>query len=528
MLSLQQLSYIHPNKDLLFENINLHINALEKIALIGHNGVGKSTLLRLIARELSPADGNILLSANTYYVPQVVGQFEDKTVAQALGIHKKLDALHAILAGDASEENFNSLQDDWTLEERYKEAFEQWNLPDIALTQKMSSLSGGQKTKILLAGIQIHPSEVILLDEPSNHLDLDSKKLLYNWIQSTQSTLIIVSHDRTLLNLLDDMAEMTPKGIKRYGGNFSFYEAQKESEHHALQQDIHHKEKAIKIAKEKERETIERQNRLNNRGKKKQEKAGVARIMMNTLRNTAEKSTAKIKSVHQDKIGDIRSDLQELRGSQSALDEIKIDLGNSTFPTGKSMVKAENINFSYGSQQLWVDHVDFQLFSGERIALQGQNGSGKTTLVKLILNQLTPEKGKIERQSFDAIYLDQTYSIISPNLSVYEQAQQFNTNALPEHDIKIRPNRFLFGKEDWNKPCAPLSGGEKMRLILCCLTIQQQSPDLIILDEPTNNLDLQNIRILTRAIQLYKGTILVISHDEVFLNEIHVNKVITL
>lgn len=528
MLSLQQVSYIHPNKDLLFENINLHINALEKIALIGHNGVGKSTLLRLIARELSPADGSILLSANTYYVPQVVGQFEDKTVAQALGIHKKLDALHAILAGDASEENFNSLQDDWTLEERCKEAFEQWNLPDIALTQKMSSLSGGQKTKILLAGIQIYPSEVILLDEPSNHLDLDSKKLLYNWIQSTQSTLIIVSHDRTLLNLLDDMAEMTPKGIKRYGGNFNFYEAQKESEHHALQQDIHHKEKAIKIAKEKERETIERQNRLNNRGKKKQEKAGVARIMMNTLRNTAEKSTAKIKSVHQDKIGDIRSDLQELRGSQSALDAIKIDLGNSTFPTGKSMVKAENINFSYGSQQLWVDHVDFQLFCGERIALQGQNGSGKTTLVKLILNQLTPEKGKIERQSFDAIYLDQTYSIISPNLSVYEQAQQFNTNALPEHDIKIRLNRFLFGKEDWNKPCAPLSGGEKMRLILCCLTIQQQSPDLIILDEPTNNLDLQNIRILTRAIQLYEGTILVISHDEVFLNEIHVNKVITL
>ncbi len=227
MLSLQQVSYIHPNKDLLFENINLHINALEKIALIGHNGVGKSTLLRLIARELSPADGSILLSANTYYVPQVVGQFEDKTVAQALGIHKKLDALHAILAGDASEENFNSLQDDWTLEERCKEAFEQWNLPDIALTQKMSSLSGGQKTKILLAGIQIHPSEVILLDEPSNHLDLDSKKLLYNWIQSTQSTLIIVSHDRTLLNLLDDMAEMTPKGIKRYGGNFNFYEAQK-------------------------------------------------------------------------------------------------------------------------------------------------------------------------------------------------------------------------------------------------------------------------------------------------------------
>jgi len=524
MLSLQQLSYIHPNKDLLFENINLHINAQEKIALIGHNGVGKSTLLRLISKELSPSSGRIHVGTNTYYVPQIVGQFENDTVAEALGINKKLNALYAILAGNASEENFNSLQDDWTLEERCKEAFDQWNLPDLQLTQQMSSLSGGQKTKVLLAGIQIHRSELILLDEPSNHLDMDSKTLLYNWIQSTKTTLIIVSHDRALLNLLDDMAEMSPKGIKRYGGNYAFYEAQKEIERHALQQDIHHKEKAIKIAKEKERETIERQNRLNSRGQKKQEKAGVARIMMNTLRNNAEKSTAKIKGVHQDKIGDIRSDLQELRGSQSALDEIKIDLGDSTFPMGKSMIKAENINFKYDSRQLWQNNIDFQLFSGDRVVLQGQNGSGKTTLVKLLLNQLTPKQGKIECQSFRAIYLDQTYSILSSHLSIYEQAQQFNTAALPEHDIKIRLSRSLFGKDDWNKPCQLLSGGEKMRLILCCLTIQQQSPDLIILDEPTNNLDLQNILILTRAIQLYKGTLLVISHDEVFLQEIRVNK----
>jgi len=528
MLSLQQLSYIHPNKDLLFENISLYINAQEKIALIGHNGVGKSTLLRLIAKELFPSSGSIQSVANSYYVTQVVGQFEKKTVAEALKIDKKLAALDAILAGDASEENFNTLQDDWNLEERCQEAFSLWNLPNIQLTQKMSSLSGGQQTKVLLAGIQVHQTELILLDEPSNHLDMDSKKNLYNWIQSTNSTLIVVSHDRTLLNLLDDMAEMTPNGIKRYGGNYSFYKAQKEGERHALQQDIHHKEKAIKIAKEKERETIERQNRLNNRGQKKQEKAGVARIMMNTLRNNAEKSTAKIKSVHQYKIGGIRSDLHELRGSQSALDEIKIDLGNSTFPTGKSMVKAENINFSYGSQQLWKDNISFQLFSGDRIALQGQNGSGKTTLVKLLLNQLVPEQGKIEQQSFESIYLDQTYSILSPHLSIYEQAQQYNTQALPEHEIKIRLNRFLFGRDEWDKKCQQLSGGEKMRLILCSLTIKQQSPDLIILDEPTNNLDIQNILILTKAIQLYKGTLLVISHDEVFLEEIYVNKVVQL
>ncbi len=210
------------------------------------------------------------------------------------------------------------------------------------------------------------------------------------------------------------------------------------------------------------------------------------------------------------------------------LDEIKIDLGNSSFPQGKSMLKAESINFTYHSQQLWSDNMDLQISGGDRIALQGENGSGKTTLVKLLLNQLTPTQGKIERQVFKAVYLDQEYTIISPHLSVYEQTQEFNVHALAEHDIKTRLNRFLFGKDNWDKPCILLSGGEKMRLILCCLTIRQQSPDLIILDEPTNNLDIQNILILTKAMRDYSGALLVISHDAVFLREIGIQKTITL
>lgn len=272
MISLQQISYIHPNKDLLFENISLTINTHEKIALIGNNGVGKSTLLRMIAGDLFPTTGSLHSDTRPLYVPQVTGQYDEFTVAQALGIDNKLEALYAILEGDASEEHFNNLQDDWTLEERCQEAFGYWNLPQIDLTQKMSDLSGGQKTKVLLAGIQIHASEYILLDEPSNHLDMASKKLLYRWIQSSKQTIVIVSHDRMLLNLLEDTLEMTANGIKRYGGNYAFYESQKEIERNALAQDIHQQEKAAKIAKEKERETIERQNRLNNRGQKNRRK----------------------------------------------------------------------------------------------------------------------------------------------------------------------------------------------------------------------------------------------------------------
>ncbi len=177
---------------------------------------------------------------------------------------------------------------------------------------------------------------------------------------------------------------------------------------------------------------------------------------------------------------------------------------------------------------LWIQNLDFQFTSGERIALKGNNGSGKTTLVKLTLGKIKPACGTIYRAENKAVYIDQEYSLIDNQLKVYDQAVAFNTGMLLEHEIKIRLTRFLFSKEVWDKPCVALSGGEKMRLALCCLTIASQSPDLIILDEPTNNLDIQNIEILSHAISEYRGTLIVVSHDEVFLEEVGIERAIEL
>ena len=142
--------------------------------------------------------------------------------------------------------------------------------------------------------------------------------------------------------------------------------------------------------------------------------------------------------------------------------------------------------------------------------------------------EFEPQMGQVQRADLRAVYIDQDYSLIDNQCSIYEQAQQFNTSALEEHDIKIRLNRFLFIADDWDKPCVALSGGEKMRLMLCCLTISQQAPDMIILDEPTNNLDIQNIEILTAAVNEYQGTLIVVSHDEYFLEQISVKRTIKL
>ena len=275
MLTLQNISYTHPNKNLLFSDINLTVNNHEKTALIGNNGIGKSTFLKIIAGELQPTNGQISVETEPYYVPQIFGQFNHLTIAQALQIEDKLNALKEILNGNTSEENFNLLNDDWTIEDRCNEALNHWQLNDLNLSQKMEALSGGQKTKVFLAGIFIHQPELILLDEPSNHLDIASRRLLYDFVQNTKSTLIIVSHDRKLLNLLNSVCELSKHGIKVYGGNYDFYKEQKQIENNALSQDIQSKEKALRKAKEKERETLERQQKLDSRGKGKQEKSGV-------------------------------------------------------------------------------------------------------------------------------------------------------------------------------------------------------------------------------------------------------------
>lgn len=528
MLILQDVTYTHPDRDLLFTDINFIINRQDKIALIGNNGAGKSTLLEILAGNLHPSIGLVKADSKPYYVPQLFGQFNDYSVAKALQVEDKISALKEILDGNVTYENLALFDDDWTIEERCKEAFTHWKLDGLNLTQKMGTLSGGQKTSVFLAGININRPEIVLLDEPSNHLDTLNRKILYDYIESTTNSLVVVSHDRTLLNLLDTVYELDKRGITVYGGNYDFYAEQKMIESNALNQDLKSKEKALRKAKETERESLERQQKLDARGKKKQEKAGLPTISMNTLRNKAEKSTSRMKGVHAEIVDAISQELKQLRNGIPDIDKMKIDFDDSSLHKGKILIIAKDVNFGHDDHMLWKQGLNFQITSGERIVIKGLNGSGKTTLIKMILGELRPRSGTIDSVSVKSIYIDQDYSLIDNKLSVYEQAQQFNSGALQEYEIKMRLNRFLFTKAYWDKPCKALSGGEKMRLMLCSLTINNQAPDIIVLDEPTNNLDIQNIEILTIAINEYKGTLLVVSHDEYFLKQINVERSITM
>lgn len=528
MILLQNISFGFPGGNLLFNHINLSIPSRTKSALVGNNGMGKSTLLKMLAGEIQPLSGNISIQGDIFYVPQMFGNCNHLTIAECLKIDQKLHALQKITDGEVDEIYFEILNDDWEIEERCRQALEYWGLEGFEISRKLEDLSGGQKTKVFLAGIQINNPEIIILDEPTNHLDLEGRKLLYDLIHKTDATVIIVSHDRTLLNLVDTLFELSNQGISTYGGNYDFYAEQKEVEEEALHNDIHAKERALKKAKEKERETLERKQKLDARGKGKQEKSGVARIMMNTLRNNAEKNSSKLKAVHTEKINDISGDLRELRSSVRNADQMKVNFNDSGLHTGKILIAAEQINFTYGKEKLWKDNLDLEIRSGDRISIKGANGSGKTTLIKLLLEKIKPSEGKISTSGFNSIYIDQEYSLINSDLTVYDFAQAFNDQALQESEVKTLLSRFLFGKDTWDKIGGMLSGGERLRLLLCGLSVSNKAPDMIILDEPTNNLDLQNVEILTNSIKDYHGTLLVISHDEAFLKEIRIDRELVL
>lgn len=563
-ISIQQISYIHPDKEILFSDLNFAISKGQKLGLVGNNGCGKSTLLQIIAGQLSPSSGVIVRPDDLYYIPQHFGQYDSLTIAQALRIERKQQALHAILSGDASNENFVVLDDDWNIEERSIASLDLWGLGQFTLSDPMNLLSGGEKTRVFLAGMDIHHPPVILMDEPTNHLDSSGRQRLYDWVEKCRSTLLVVSHDRTLLNLLPEICELEKHQINYYGGNYEFYKEQKTLMQEALQQRIEEKEKALRIAHKVARETAERRDKQNVRGEKNHIKKGVPRIVLNALQGKSEKSTSKLNSTHQEKAEKLTDERNQLRSSLSPTATLKTDFNSSSLHTGKILVTAKEVNFGYHpnsinshiqmnneanladtgnhpspdsndiqdnsdfKQQLWQTPISFQLKSRDRLRIEGANGSGKTTLLKLITGQLRPQEGNLMRMEFTYVYLNQEYSIIDNRNSILEQAYAFNNRNLPEHEIKTILNRYLFPASEWDKSCRKLSGGEKMRLAFCCLMISNNTPDMFILDEPTNNLDIQSIEIITATIKNYTGTVIVISHDDYFIQEIGIEQRILL
>lgn len=528
-LQVQNLSYIHPNKDVLFSNISFSIHHGEKCAIIGNNGIGKSTLLQIIAGHI-PSSSGIVQCQTTYLIPQHFGQFNNRTIAEVLGVSEKLKALASILEGRGVEDDFNTLGDDWTIEEQMADSFSKWGINYLSPDTLIGNLSGGEKTKVFLSGIDLHCPDMVLMDEPTNHLDSKGRATLYDYVGKSGQTILLVSHDRALLNMLTSIYEMTSTGMRFYPMNYQSYKTLRDTESEALAMQLHNKQKELSKIKKTARDTIERQQKHNARGEKRSEKKCVARIAMGNLNDRAETTTSHINKVHEEKLQAMSKELSELRSSIPVQFGMKISIDESKLHFGKRQIEMKEVLFSYPhGVSLWQKSpLNLSISVGDRIRLSGDNGCGKSTLLKLITQELSPTSGNIWiAESLDILYLDQEYSFINNDLSVYKQLESDNPN-LPEHELKALLNRFLFTTSAWDKKCGDLSGGEKMKLALCCLLAHKKAPNMIIADEPTNNVDIMNTDILASTLSNYNGTLLVVSHDEQFVKDIGINKTILL
>jgi ATPase subunit of ABC transporter with duplicated ATPase domains len=524
---IRSLSYIHPDNAELFHDLNLILNNGDKAALVGINGAGKSTLLRIISGKLQPTAGEIITAEQPWYVPQHLGDYNTWSVAKALGADAKLNALQAILAGDTDVQHFMALGDNWDIENKVKQALEKWGLSHLHENRLLGSLSGGQKTKVFLAAMDMNSPALILLDEPSNHLDKITRMKLYHMIMQSKSTMLIVSHDRSLLNLMTKILELNEKGIEAYGGNFDFYQRKKMEKVHALRARLNAQSKALRESEKKAEDMGRLRAQQELKGRSVGLSNSIPRIIAGGLKNKAERSTARMLNAHEEKIASLRHGIEATKTQIEEYELLKFDIKTPELTPGELLIDMVDVNFKYTDSTLW-HNLSFQIRSGDRVQIEGDNGSGKTTLLKIITRELQPFTGSYESTDFSYFYLDQDYSAIDPTLTIYQQIESYNKYGLDEYELKQLLVYSQFNPEYFDRKCAGLSGGEKMKLSLSCLLVSNQAPDVLILDEPTNNLDVQSLGVLTLAVKNFEGTLLVISHDEYFVNEIGIDYSISL
>lgn len=527
-ISIHHLYFTLPDGTQLFRDLNADFGCI-RTGIVGSNGVGKSTLLKLIMNEFSPQSGIISGAANRSLFHQNHTQFDDFTISSVLGFSEKIEALKRIYSGIGTENDYDLLDNDWDAETRFSLLLQNAGLNYLSADRKIKTLSGGEKARILcLAQIEKSP-DFLLLDEPTNHLDDESKSVFYSLISHWKKGLIVVSHDRKLLRLMDQIAEFDSNGLKFYGGNYDFYTRQKLIESEAAESEYVSLQKEFKKERERIRLELEKSEKQNNRAKAKAIGTGISKMARGIMQRSAENSVGKKKEVFEDRLNNLTTKIAESKSKLSKNHYIEIDLDEPNIHSSKIIMSVKSVNFKIEIRKmLWETPINFEIIGSERIAVQGKNGSGKSLLCKMIMQEIVPTVGEIYRGSKNIGFLDRTVSLLNDNQCILENMMHFSNNLLPEHELRIRLGRFLFYKDSVFRKCGSLSGGERIRAGLACILASGNAPELLILDEPNNNLDLNSLTELTSALQNYKGALMVISHDQDFVRSLNIDRMVRL
>jgi ATPase subunit of ABC transporter with duplicated ATPase domains len=534
-----------------------------RTGLVGRNGSGKSTLLRLIAGDLAPDRGQVTRTTDAAYLPQRLTLDVDRPVAELLGVATPLAALRAIEAGDPDPAHFDAVGSDWDIEARAHAALSEAGLSPGLLDRRIGELSGGEAVLTAITGIRLRGAAIALLDEPTNNLDREARARLSDMVRAWRGTLIVVSHDTALLELMDDTAELYDNQLSVFGGAYAQWRAWLDAEQGAARQA---ERAAEQLVKREKRERIEAEAKIAKRaamGRKAQHEKRVPPIVAGNLQRAAQVSAGKLRSEKADREASARRALDAAERRVRDDDAMHIDLPDPDVPAGRRIATIGD------GTRAWI------IQGPERVALVGPNGAGKTTLLERLVRSAAgsgprsgsgpragdgsgptsvpnsgpqPRSGAAEpgnprpAENGDAAilssvraeahtdrvgYLPQRVDGLQDEASVVANVAAVAPR-VPVAELRNRLARFLIRGDAATRPVSTLSGGERFRVALARLLLADPPPQLLVLDEPTNNLDLDTVDRLVEALSAYRGAVLVVSHDDAFLQRLGVDLVLEL
>jgi ATPase subunit of ABC transporter with duplicated ATPase domains len=532
-----------------------------RTGLIGVNGSGKSTLLRLIAGELRPASGLVRAGGEVGYLPQAITLRTERSVSDLLGITAAVRALHAIEAGQADTGAFAAVGDDWDVEERARAWLDRLSLARLGLDDRVERLSGGETVLVSLAALFLRRPDIILLDEPTNNLDLDARSRLYEAVASWTGVMVIVSHDRELLGFMDQIADLSGGAVRIYGGNLESYEELLAAEQAAAQRAVTTAAADVRRERRDLADAQVKQARRDRQGRKVAESGSLPRIVANARKKHAQESAGRSRELHSERLQAARDRLEDAEQAIRDDTEIRVELPATAVPAGRTVLTVTGLAgarwhpaASVTAAPALGGHPAAPVTAGpsaapsaaqsaapsaalsaapgvlaelilrgpERIALTGPNGSGKTTLLRAIAGQTAPPGLTVHRGAVIG-YLPQRLDILDDSLTVVDNVRRA-APAASANEVRAGLARFLFRGERADRKAGTLSGGERFRAVLASLLLAQPAPQLLLLDEPTNSLDLASVRQLSQALVSYRGALLVASHDLPFLRSAGISR----
>jgi ATPase subunit of ABC transporter with duplicated ATPase domains len=515
-----------------------------RTGLVGRNGSGKSTLLRLAAGELSPTAGHLARDGDVAYLPQRLTLDTARSVADVLGVADQLAALRAIESGDVDPRHFDVLADRWDVEAHAHAALADAGLPPEALDRRVGQLSGGETILAAISGIRLARPAITLLDEPTNNLDRGARARLADMVRAWPGALVVVSHDVSLLELMDDTAELYGHELRVFGGPYSAWRAWLDAEQDAARRA---ERDAAQVVRREKRQRIEADHKLATReqmGRKASAEKREPKIIMNGKKRAAQVSAGRLRVEMREKEGDARAALDAAGHRVRDDDAVRIDLPDPGVAGGRRILTLAD------RERAWT------VQGPERVALVGPNGVGKTSLLERLIGDPARARMQAEHRAGSAApaescdppsaavapllrscsarlhtdrvgYLRQRVDGLDEHATVLESVRAA-APAVPPADLRNRLARFLIRGDAATRAVSTLSGGERFRVALARLLLADPPPQLLVLDEPTNNLDLDTVDSLVAALAAYRGAVLVVSHDDAFLARLGLDLVLEL